>query len=65
MVIAIVIYKFELNQNSNGEISPEFKALSSGFSQENREIELSKLITTNDQFGLFFNHTTGMSTKNT
>ncbi len=63
MVVGVVVYKFEMNTTSSGDIEPEFKVVVSQFSEEKRENDDSDLITIDDQYGLFFNHTTGSSFK--
>jgi len=61
MVITITIFQFELNQDETGDIEPEFKNLVSEMPEAGKEqLELNDLITTNDRYRLFYNHTTGL-----
>jgi len=63
MVIAIVVYKFELNQTENGEIEPQFKIIASSKNDDYKSLDITQIINVDDQYGLFFNHTTGLSFK--
>ncbi|MHA1746636.1 MAG: hypothetical protein ACTSWW_11595, partial [Promethearchaeota archaeon] len=58
----IVIFQFELNESVLGEIEPEFINILSE-TPDSIQADLDDLISTNDRFRLFFNHTTGMSMK--
>ncbi len=62
MVIAIVVYKFELNPSKDGEIEPEFTILTSQIAEEHAGVNLRKVAATNDLFGIFFAHTAGSTT---
>ncbi len=63
MVIAIAVYKFELNPSKDGEIEPEFTILTSEIAEEHSGVNLRKLVATNDLFAIFFAHTAGSSAK--
>lgn len=63
MVIAIVVYKFELNQTDSGEIEPQFKIIASAKNEEYKSLDINQIINVDDQYGLFFSHTTGLSFK--
>ncbi|QEE17319.1 hypothetical protein DSAG12_03152 [Promethearchaeum syntrophicum] len=66
MVVTITIFQFELNQDETGDIEPEFKNLVSempGTGTEKEKIDLNDLITENDKYRLFYNHTTGLDFK--
>ncbi len=60
MVIAIIVYKFELNRAASGEIEPDFRRLHGKFSQDAKDTNPTDLITSNDLYGIFFNHTSGL-----
>ncbi len=63
MVIGITILKFDLNQNSMGEIEPEFKKMISELSLSQGDQDFNEIISLNDRFRLFYNHTTGIFMK--
>jgi len=63
MVVAIIVYKFELNPSEDGEIEPEFSILSSQVAEEHSGVNVRNLVATNDLFGIFFAHSAGTSTK--
>ena len=65
MVITITIFQFELNQDETGDIEPEFKNLVSEMPETDtsKKLELNDLITENDKYRLFYNHTTGLDFK--
>ncbi|MHA1475044.1 MAG: hypothetical protein ACTSRX_04980 [Promethearchaeota archaeon] len=63
MVITITIFQFELNQDETGDIDPEFKNLVSEMPETGKELNLNDLITENDRYRLFYNHTTGLDFK--
>jgi len=63
MVIAIAVYKFELNPSKDGEIEPEFTILTSQVAEEHSGVNLRKIVATNDLFGIFFALTAGASVK--
>jgi len=63
MVITITIFQFELNQDETGDIEPEFKNLVSEMPETDKKINLNDLITENDKYRLFYNHTTGLDFK--
>jgi hypothetical protein len=58
----IIIFQFELNESVLGEIEPEFVNILSE-TPDSLQTDLDDLISTNDRFRLFFNHTTGMTMK--
>ena len=57
-----IIFQFELNESDLGEIEPEFMNILSE-TPDSLQADLDDLISTNDRFRLFFNHTTGMKMK--
>ncbi|WP_457557502.1 hypothetical protein [Candidatus Harpocratesius sp.] len=63
MVIGIITYQFDLNQTEMGEIEPKFRivARSHGMDYEGEQIE--KLISKQEKFRLFYEHTAGYSSK--
>ena len=64
MVITITIYQFELNQDETGDIEPEFRNLISEMPETGKEKpNLNDLISENDKYRLFYNHTTGLDFK--
>ncbi len=64
MVITITIFQFELNQDESGDIDPEFKNLVSEMPETGKEKpELNDLVSENDRYRLFYNHTTGLDFK--
>ncbi len=64
MVITITIFQFELNQDESGDIDPEFKNLVSEMPETGKEKpNLNDLVTENDRYRLFYNHTTGLDFK--
>ena len=63
MVVGIVIYKFNINQSEMGEIEPEFENILSEISMVHEGTDIDEVITENDRFRLFYNHTTGMFKK--
>lgn len=64
MVIGIIIYQFQINQNESGEIQPEFAILSEELSTNYNGQSISSIISTEERFRLFFHHTTGLQRKN-
>ncbi|GAB4324311.1 MAG: hypothetical protein Kow0069_29870 [Promethearchaeota archaeon] len=56
MAVGFYVYKFNLNQSATGEIEPEFQLLASQSKVEQRK----DVISANDLYGLFFNHTSGL-----
>ena len=64
MVTTITIFQFELNQDETGDIEPEFKNLVSEMPETGKEkSDLNDLISENDKYRLFYNHTTGLDFK--
>lgn len=64
MINAILTFQFILNQKETGEIEPEFKPIKFEFHNEKfTEKDYSKLVTQNDIFGIFYQHTTGTFAK--
>jgi len=61
MVIGIAIYKFELNPTAEGEIEPQFNIIASQSTQDYAKLSFQQMISVNDLFAIFFNHTTGAS----
>ena len=61
LVVGIVVYQFVMNKSSSGDIEPEFKVIVSKLSEEKKKQNINEwdLITLDDKFGVFFNHTTG------
>ena len=59
MVVAIIVYRFEMNTSASGDIEPEFKVMAHEIANNNKDVNIDSLITDDDLFGLFFNHTTG------
>ncbi len=60
MVVGIVVYRFELNPSAKGKIDPEFKILSSATAMDYSTVDMGKVVSLNDLFGIFFHHTTGI-----
>ena len=61
MIKAILTFQFVLNQKSTGEVIPEFKVVQLLFNnKEFNEENYSELVTQNDIFSIFYNHTTSV-----
>jgi len=61
MIQAILTYQFVLNPKETGEIEPEFSPIQLIFKNEDfNKSDYSNLIVTNDIFGIFYQHTTGV-----
>lgn len=60
MVVGIVVYRFELNPSTKGKIDPEFKILSTATALDYASVDMTKIVSLNDLFGIFFHHTTGI-----
>ena len=63
VVLGVGIYRFELNPSAEGEIEPEFNLIASQAAQDAAISDLKSLISLNDLFAIFYNHTTGASAK--
>ena len=63
MVIGIIVYQFKINQDEEGEIEPKFERIVSELSNFHQDKNLDKLLSNNDKFRLFYNHTTGIMTR--
>lgn len=63
MVIGIIVYQFKINQDDEGEIEPKFEEIVSELSNFHQDENLEDLLSNNDKFRLFYNHTTGIMTK--
>ena len=62
MIQAILSFQFDLNQNSDGDIDPKFNPIQLIFQNKKFNIEsYDELITLNDIFGIFYQHTAGIS----
>lgn len=59
MVIAIGIFKFELNMTPSGSIEPEFRLLRATFSEEFIGKEIHEFLTPNDLYKIYYALTTG------
>ncbi len=64
MVIGIVIYQFDVNQDNTGEIEPEFLKVCEEMASNYEGPSVSSYISTEEQFRLFFSHTTGLKRQN-
>ncbi|MFX1274988.1 MAG: hypothetical protein ACFFBP_10205 [Promethearchaeota archaeon] len=61
MIQAILSYQYELNQDEKGDIKPEFSPITLLFKNEKFNLDdYSRLITRNDIFGVFYQHTSGL-----
>lgn len=61
MIEGILCFQFILNQSPSGEIEPEFRPIQLVFKDsEYSSSNYSKMISTNDLFAIFYQHTTGM-----
>ncbi|WP_371805163.1 hypothetical protein [Candidatus Lokiarchaeum ossiferum] len=63
MVVGIIVYQFKINQDDEGEIEPKFEEIVSELSNFHQDDNLEDLLSNNDKFRLFYNHTTGIMTK--
>ena len=62
MIQGILTYEFKINQKDTGEIEPEFEPMQLIFRDESIDEEIvSELLTENDLFAIFYQHTTGLS----
>ena len=62
MIQAILTFEFKINQKDTGEIEPEFEPMQLIFRDESTDEEIvSELLTENDLFAIFYQHTTGLS----
>ncbi|MHA1339714.1 MAG: hypothetical protein ACTSRZ_06170 [Promethearchaeota archaeon] len=59
MVVGVVVYKFELNLDDQGEIEPEFRILCSELTEEYEKTPLYEIISLNELFSIYYNHTAG------
>jgi len=59
MVVGVIVYKFELNVDDQGEIEPEFKVLCSELVEEFANKSLYEILSLNDLFSIYYNHTAG------
>lgn len=61
MIQGILNFQFILNQEESGEIEPEFRPIKLIFHNKKfNDSNYSELISTNDIFGIFYQHTTGI-----
>ncbi len=61
MIQGILNFQFILNQEESGEIEPEFRPIKLIFHNKKfNESNYTELISTNDIFGIFYQHTTGI-----
>ena len=61
MIQGILNFQFILNQEESGEIEPEFRPINLIFHNKKfNESNYTELISTNDIFGIFYQHTTGI-----
>jgi len=61
LIEGILCFQFILNQSPSGEIEPEFKPVQLVFKdQQFNASNYSKIISTNDLFAIFYQHTTGI-----
>ena len=62
LIQAILTYEFKINQKDTGEIEPQFEPMQLIFRDESVEEEIVlELLTENDIFAIFYQHTTGLS----
>lgn len=62
MVIAIAIFKFDVNMTPAGSIEPEFRLLRATFSEEFSGKEIHEFLTPNDLYKIYYALTTGRQT---
>ncbi|MFW9999087.1 MAG: hypothetical protein ACFE9Q_06950 [Candidatus Hodarchaeota archaeon] len=61
MIQGILTFQFKINQKESGEIEPEFEPIQLIFREdEYDEDHFSELISQNDIFAIFYQHTTGL-----
>lgn len=61
MIQGILNFQFILNQEESGDIEPEFRPIKLIFHNKKfNDSNYSELISTNDIFGIFYQHTTGI-----
>ena len=61
MIQGILTFQFKINQKESGEIEPEFEPIQSTFRDDQfKEENISELLTDNDLFAIFYQHTTGL-----
>ncbi len=65
MVVGIIVYEFDMNKMPSGDIEPEFRVIVSKLAEEIKEDGKKEwdLISLDDKFSVFFNHTTGSTYK--
>lgn len=63
MAVGIIIYQFDINQNENGEIEPEFSIISEVNAPNYEGPNISEFFDLDERFRLFFSHTTGLNRK--
>lgn len=62
MVVGVLVYKFELNLDETGEIEPQFRIVSSEITEEFKDIKIFEILSMNDLFTIYYNHTAGSRT---
>ncbi|MFX0028941.1 MAG: hypothetical protein ACFE8B_07015 [Candidatus Hermodarchaeota archaeon] len=61
MIQGILTFQFKINQKETGEIEPEFEPIQLIFREEEfNEDNFSELLSDNDLFAIFYQHTTGL-----
>ncbi|MFX1374250.1 MAG: hypothetical protein ACFFA0_00420 [Promethearchaeota archaeon] len=61
MIQGILTFQFKINQKETGEIEPEFEPIQLEFREEEfDEDNFSELLSENDLFAIFYQHTTGL-----
>ncbi|MFW9942145.1 MAG: hypothetical protein ACFFFT_13995 [Candidatus Thorarchaeota archaeon] len=61
MIQGILTFQFKINQKETGEIEPEFEPIQLVFREEEfDEDNFSELLSDNDLFAIFYQHTTGL-----
>ncbi|MDX1797482.1 MAG: hypothetical protein R3255_02425 [Candidatus Lokiarchaeia archaeon] len=61
MIQGILTFQFKINQKDSGEIEPEFEPIKLVFREDKSDEEdFSELLSENDIFAIFYQHTTGL-----
>ncbi|MBD3352255.1 MAG: hypothetical protein GF364_12280 [Candidatus Lokiarchaeota archaeon] len=59
MVVGVVVYEFKLDIDDENEIEPEFKVLHHELTEDSKDLNIYEIISINDLFSIFYNHTAG------